>query len=902
MAPSRWHVQRMTLWVLVGALATSCVVFFAARASVQHSSSLLLKEDAAQGSLVLSGYVTQSQPQLAALEADVGAGGPIASSWASEANATAQHVGASGMALLRVTGSQLQVLDSVGTLHAVFGTPSDTPIAAAVTAHKTPYMLVVNSKAGRWLIEIFAAAPLPSGYALESETPLPTAPVSLASLPGHPFANIEAALYAGSETPGDLVFATTAKLPLLGQRAVTLLPLGAGQFTSSPASLNTKVGSEKAPGEVILVLRATKSLSGTASALMPWILLVGLLVAGFVVAVLFEISGRRRLSAVESAQELEERNVMLDRAISEQRRSDARFAAMVRSSSDLTTVIAADGTVLYQSPSSDRFLGYGHEELVGTNFSELVHEDDAHLWQLALSYVVQEPHGERSAEWRLHTRAGQDVPVESRLTNLLLDPAVGGIVLNSRDVSERTRLEAELRHQAFHDSLTGLANRALFQDRLQHAADRMARAEGAISVLFLDLDDFKAVNDGRGHVAGDDLLRAVGERLDQTIRTGDTLARLGGDEFAVLLENGDSVVAERTAERILDALRAPFAISGGENGVRASIGIVTRGDTAGDADELLRNADIAMYAAKSAGKNRYQAFHPGLHRSVINRLQLETDLAQALDRHELGVVYQPIVDLASGAVTGVEALMRWNHPHRGLVMPGEFIPIAESTGQIVPMGRWLLHQACADLRRLQESAERFDLHLAVNVSARQLDDPGLVDDVSEALTASGLAANQLTVEITESVFMANPTRSVGVVRRLKDLGVKLSIDDFGTGYSSLAYLQRLPVDELKIDRSFISDESNAAESATLVETIVRLAGDLGLDTVAEGIETPQQFERLRSSGCHLAQGYLFARPADIRFVQQLLTAIERQPVRWGTGSPRAWVGATDDGRFVSHPA
>jgi EAL domain-containing protein (putative c-di-GMP-specific phosphodiesterase class I) len=253
-------------------------------------------------------------------------------------------------------------------------------------------------------------------------------------------------------------------------------------------------------------------------------------------------------------------------------------------------------------------------------------------------------------------------------------------------------------------------------------------------------------------------------------------------------------------------------------------------------------------------------------------------------------------------VTGVEALMRWSHPHRGLVMPAEFIPIAESTGQIVPMGRWLLRQACLDLRRLQERAERFDLHIAVNVSARQLDDPGLVDDVSAALAASRLTPSLLTLEITESVFMSNPARSVRVVQRLKDLGVKLSIDDFGTGYSSLAYLQRLPVDELKIDRSFISDESGSTESSTLVETIVRLAQDLGLDTVAEGIETPQQFERMRDTGCRLAQGYLFARPADIRFVQQLLTTIERRPGRWGPGSPRLRAGSPDDGQFVSHPA
>jgi len=872
-----------------------------ARASVQHSSDLLLEEDAAQGSLVISQLVNQPQPDIADLEAAVGPSGTSASTWAAAASKAAQRAGTSALTLLRVTGGRFQLLESFGTAHWQPGTSADAAIIASLSHEKAPYDLVSDSRSGRWLTEILAGSPLPAGYALGVETTLPTAPISLASLPGHPFANIEAALYVGAERPGDLVFATVAKLPLAGHRALIVVPGSEGATPARPV-LSDKVGSVSAPGQIMIVMKATKNLLGTASAMMPWVLLVGLLVAGGVVATLLEVSGRRRVRAVEFAGELEERNLMLDRAISEQRRSDARFAAMVRSSSDLTMVIAADGTILYQSPASEPLLGHPPESLVGRNFAELVHQDDTNLWRLTFAYVVQEPEAERTAEWRLRTVRGEEVPVETRLTNLLHDPAVAGIVLNSRDVSERTRLEAELRHQAFHDSLTGLANRALFQDRLQHAAHRMARSGGAIGVLFLDLDDFKAVNDGRGHGAGDDLLKAVGERLQETVRTGDTLARLGGDEFAVLVENGDAVVAETTAERILDALRLPFPFSGGENGVRASIGIVTTNDQTEEADELLRNADIAMYAAKSAGKGRCQAFHPGLHTTVINRLQLETDLARALDHRELSVVYQPIVDLTSGAVTGVEALMRWSHPHRGLVMPGEFIPIAETTGLIVPMGRWLLHRACHDVRRLQERSERFDLHLAVNVSARQLDDPGLVDDVSAALAASRLGPGQLTLEITESVFMANPTRSVGVIERLKDLGVKLSIDDFGTGYSSLAYLQRLPVDELKIDRSFVGDESNGAESSTLVETIVRLAHDLGLDTVAEGIETPQQFERLRGTGCHLAQGYLFARPADIRFIHQLVTSIERHPGRWGTGPDLPHRGAPDDGHFVTHSA
>ncbi len=877
------RLQRMTIVVLAGAVATSCLVFFLARASVEHSNGLLLKEDAAQGTLLLNQYIAQTQPT--SLEAMTG---PSVGSqaWRAAAVADEAHTGASAFALLSVVGDRLVVQDSVGTLHVSFGSASPS-VVAAIDRHMTPYNLVVGSGASRLLVQVFGPPAVAQGYALASVTPMPTTTVSLNSLPGHPFANIEAALYAGHEARQDLIFSTTTKLPITGQRAVALMSESGsvgGSAGSSPAVLSDRAGSVSAPGRILVVLAATASLSGAASAMMPWVLLVGLLVAAGIVAVLFETSARRRLQAVRTARELAERNTMLDEAMMEQRRTDARFAAMVRSSSDLTTVIAADGTILYQSPSSDRLLGYPAEELVGTNFGDMVDAEDGNIWQLAVAYVVQEPGAERSVEWRLRTARGQDIPVESRLTNLLTDSAVRGIVLNSRDVSERTRLEAELRHQAFHDSLTGLANRALFQDRLEHAVSRMARTGGAVSVLFLDLDDFKSINDGRGHVAGDEMLKAVATRLHETVRAGDTLARLGGDEFAVLLDNGDSEAAELTAERILDVLRLPFAVYGGEHGVRASIGIVTGMEEWENADELLRNADVAMYAAKSAGKGRSQTFHPGLHRSVINRLQLETDLGRALDNEELSVVYQPIMDLANGTVTGVEALMRWSHPHRGLVMPGEFIPIAESTGLIVPMGKWLLRQACFDARRLQERTERFDLHLAVNVSARQLEDPGLVADVAAALASSRLAPNLLTLEITESVFMTNTPQSVDVIQRLKGLGVKLSIDDFGTGYSSLAYLQQLPVDELKIDRTFVGDEGKASDSVKLVETIVRLASDLGLDTVAEGIETTEQFERLRSTGCHLAQGYLFARPTDIRYVQQLLMSIERRPGQWTEAS------------------
>ena len=859
------HVQRLTVGILIGAIATSCLAFFLAHTAVQHDNQLLLLEDASQGSLVLSPVLSSVEPQVTGIAAAVGTNGVDPVAWQTAASAARSKIDASGLALVRASGANLQLLASSGTLHAVFGGAADAGAARALLDKKTPYDEFMSSGKQRWLVELLAVPGLPSGYGLYAEMPETTPTVfSLSSLPGHPFANLAAALYVGHETPSDLMLSSTKHLPLEGQRAVTVLPKGGGE-TSSPAVLSDHVGSTSSPGNIILVMGATASLTGTVSSLMPWILLIGLLIASIVVALLFEVSSRRRL---------------------QRQRSDARFAAMVRSSSDLTTVVSANGTVIYQSPSLTRLLGMTPEEMVGTEFSSLLDEGDLVHWHRVLTSIERTPGAERSAEWRLRRADGHAVPVETRLTNLLDEPAVGGIVLNSRDVSERIHLEQELRHQAFHDSLTSLANRALFHDRLEHALDRMDQLSGAVSVLFLDLDDFKAVNDGRGHGAGDDLLKAVAARLWDTVRTGDTLARLGGDEFAVLIESDDPDVPLSMAERILDGLQLPFPVSGGSARIRASIGIATATSSGVLADELLRDADVAMYAAKDAGKGRFELFRPGLHRQLINRLELEADLARAIENDELVVHYQPIVDLTSGEATGLEALMRWNHPDRGLVTPAEFIPIAESSGLIVPMGEWLLRRACLDVRELQQQTEHVRLSLAVNLSARQLDEPSLVAHVSNALEESGLRPELLTLEITESVFITNPERSTVVLERLKELGVKLSIDDFGTGYSSLAYLQNLPVDELKIDRTFVTDKRVTSAPSTLLHTIVRMGEDLGLETVGEGVETEEELERLRAAGCRSAQGFLLCRPVDLHHLRRLLHASQWRAA-WGKPDARS---------------
>jgi diguanylate cyclase (GGDEF)-like protein len=428
----------------------------------------------------------------------------------------------------------------------------------------------------------------------------------------------------------------------------------------------------------------------------------------------------------------------------------------------------------------------------------------------------------------------------------------------------------ELRYQALHDTLTGLPNRALIIDRVEQLLARARRERTEAAAMFLDLDDFKSVNDTFGHGVGDELLKAVAERISGSLRDADTVGRLGGDEFIVLLESNPRLSQPKlVAERLLDVLREPFrldALGDGTLSLGASIGIA-RGDRRSGMD-LLRDADIALYQAKTAGKHRYAIFRKEMHETVHDRLELELDLNGAVERGELFLDYQPTFDLARETLTGVEALLRWRHPSRGIVVPDEFVPIAESTGLIVPIGRWVLETACAQARAWHDQGDAIDL--SVNISAVQLDDPALHETVAHALAATGLDPTFLTLEITETALMRNPERVVGRLAKLKALGLRIAIDDFGTGYSSLAYLQQFPVDALKIDKSFISHIATSAESKALIRTLVHLGQSLNLRTVAEGIETEAQLAELRRGDCTLGQGFLLARPLDPAGMQALL--------------------------------
>jgi diguanylate cyclase (GGDEF)-like protein/PAS domain S-box-containing protein len=554
-------------------------------------------------------------------------------------------------------------------------------------------------------------------------------------------------------------------------------------------------------------------------------------------------------------------------------RVEARFRSLVQNATDLITVIDTDDTVRYQSPSVRRVLGYEPGDLEGTNFFDLINEDDA---PRVRSFLASSSAGQNLIDARLRHQNGTWLSVEMTANDLTTDPNVAGIVLNTRDVSERRAFEEQLQHQAFHDTVTGLANRALFHDRVHHALERQGRDGEALSILLLDLDDFKAVNDSLGHAVGDRLLIEVGNRLRTLVRGADTVARMGGDEFAVLMEEARQEEAGETAERILEGLKAPFQLDGKDVLVRASLGIaiVEAGDDREGAEEFLRNADVAMYMAKAEGKGRYQIFEPTMHNSVLKRLELRADLLRAVEAQEFVLYFQPIYELSSGELAGVEALIRWQHPERGLVPPDQFIPLAEETGLIVPIGKWALEEACREAIVLQRAQPRKaqPLTMAVNLSAKQLQEPDLVRDLASILRESGLNPQNLHVEITESVMMADTDFSVTRLKELKMLGVRLAVDDFGTGYSSLNYIRRFPIDVLKIDRSFIDGITDQGEVSALSEAILQLSRILKLHAVAEGIETREQLDRLLELRCELGQGFLFARPLERKAIEALVSS------------------------------
>jgi diguanylate cyclase (GGDEF)-like protein/PAS domain S-box-containing protein len=561
------------------------------------------------------------------------------------------------------------------------------------------------------------------------------------------------------------------------------------------------------------------------------------------------------------------------------RASEARFRSLVQRASDLTTVTDAAGNVTYVSPAAEGLLGHLPDDLVGGSI--LDHVDPAEHTRVAdaLARLAADPGGVTTVEVRLRTRDGRWRSVEAVCQNLLADPDVRGIVWNGRDVTDRRALENQLTHQAYHDLLTGLPNRALFLQRLEGAL-RHAPKGRSVSVVLIDLDGFKNVNDTLGHAAGDELLQRAAERLRGCVLHGDTAARLGGDEFAVVVPDGVAEHAVAVGRRIIDAMRRPIRVGDHEVTVGASVGVAHRDGHTSEQD-LLRDADIAMYAAKRAGKGRTRVFERDMRERTTEHTSLQQQLARAVELGEIEVHYQPLVDLSTWRVTAVEALARWRHPHRGLVPPSVFIPVAEESGTIDDIGGEVLEQACRTVQRWRtEIPGHADLCVAVNVSVRQVLAGTVVDHVVRTLAATGLPARALTLELTESMLLEDSAAVHDALTRLKQLGVRLAVDDFGAGYSSLGSLLDLDADVVKIDRSLL--DFDTASGSSLVQAVCGLGRTLGLEVVAEGVETADHLDRALAAGCDAVQGYHLARPRPADNVGALL----RDGATWGepTGS------------------
>ncbi|MBC8022174.1 MAG: EAL domain-containing protein, partial [Burkholderiales bacterium] len=551
--------------------------------------------------------------------------------------------------------------------------------------------------------------------------------------------------------------------------------------------------------------------------------------------------------------------------------SEARFRVLTESSIDLISVVDGDGVLRYQSAALRRLLGYDPADTLGKNVHDLVHRDDAEHVRAAFRRIVDSRHLTEPVEFRLRHRNGSWRTFESLGTNCLANPHISGVVWNSRDITDRKVIQQRIQHLAYHDNLTGLPNRGLLQDRLARAIARGERSGKKVAVLFIDLDNFKNINDTLGHDVGDELLRQVSRRLTECVRLEDTIARQGGDEFIVLLDQlDDGRNASIVAQKILNSLRHPLALGGTEQHVSGSVGIAVYPEDGRDAQTLMKNADTAMFHGKSMGKNTYQYFTAQMNIAVKRRMTLETALRRAVMQKNFVLHYQPQINLESGEIIAVEALVRWQTEDSGTVMPGDFIPLAEETGLINEIGEWVLREGCRQAKEWQDKGLARTRRMAINLSARQFSDRGFLDMVTRILGETGLAPQCLELEITESQVMRQTEGMIQLLNKLAEMGVSLAIDDFGTGYSSLSYLKRLPIQKLKIDQSFIRDITVDPNDAAIVVAIINMAKSLDLETIAEGVETAGQLALLRSKGCRTGQGFYFSMPLPAAEVYALL--------------------------------
>jgi diguanylate cyclase (GGDEF)-like protein/PAS domain S-box-containing protein len=573
----------------------------------------------------------------------------------------------------------------------------------------------------------------------------------------------------------------------------------------------------------------------------------------------------------------------VERHVAALQESEERFRSAFDYAAIGMALVSTEGRWLQVNRSLCDILGYTERELLGMTFQEITHPDELASVNSHVRLMLDGHAPTCQTEKRYIHKEGRVVWIYLSISRVGSGQADDSrLIFQIQDITDRKQAERQLLHDAFHDALTGLSNRALFMDRLKLALARHKRL-GAdhFAVLFLDLDRFKVINDSLGHAIGDQLLVGIARRLETCLRPGDTVARLGGDEFTILLEDvTDSREVTTIAQRIQKELALPFNLGGHEVYTTASIGIAPSTTGYERPDDILRDADTAMYRAKSLGKSRYEIFDKEMHTRAVNLLHLETDLRRALDRREFTVYYQPIVSLETGETMGFEALLRWRHPVHGYIPPDEFIPVAEETGLILPIGRWALEEACRQMREWQEQFPRAaEMYVSVNLSGRQFANPELCEQIKEALETTGLSPASLKLEVTESVVMENIEKTIEMLRQLRALGVESSIDDFGTGYSSLSYLHHFPSTTLKIDRSFISRMGGADENAEIVRTILLLARNLGMRVVAEGVETEGQLAQLQSLSCEYAQGYLFSKAVNAAAVGRMLSEASPQSLR-----------------------
>jgi diguanylate cyclase (GGDEF)-like protein/PAS domain S-box-containing protein len=558
------------------------------------------------------------------------------------------------------------------------------------------------------------------------------------------------------------------------------------------------------------------------------------------------------------------------RAERELEASEKRFRTIVEKSWSGVALLDRDLRFIDASSSTRRLLGYSNEDLLGRSFFDFVHHRELERTRVVFDEIFDSPGAESQGELRFRCKDGTWIWLEGFGQNLLDEPSVGAVVVNYRDVSQRKTAERQLEYQAYHDSLTGLPNRLLFRDRVTNAITYARRHKRGVALMYLDVDHFKLINDSLGHSAGDELLIEVTKRMQWCIRASDTISRFGSDEFTILLNDASSAeIGAAVGRKLLGALHHPFRIGEHELFVTASLGISLFPSDGDDFESLLKAADTAMYRAKELGRNGMQLFTPSMNDRYTRRLEVEQELHHAIDRAEFELHYQPLYSIGKKRITGLEALIRWRHPERGLVPPAEFIPLAEETGMILPIGKWVLQTACRDLRHWR-AAGLEQLSVSVNISAHQFQQADFVKMVLGVLEQNDIDPRCLELEITETVAMQNLDWTMDVLRELKSHGIRIAVDDFGTGQSSLTYLKRFPIDTVKIDKAFLQDVTVEEMDAAIVSSVINLAHALRLSVAAEGVETSDQFGFLRHYSCDIAQGYLISRPLPAKEVMAFL--------------------------------